>query len=137
LIVAGTGPELTRLRARGGQYTIFIDNFTDDDADQLFSSCRAFLFPGEEDFGITMVEAQRFGKPVIAYAKGGSLDIVEVNKTGVLFNEQTVDSTTQAILACEQINFDAAYISKHAHQFDVDKFKENVSHHINLSMNEE
>jgi len=63
----------------------------------LYARCRAFLYPQFEDFGITALEAQASGRPVIAYRRGGALDTVVEGKTGVFFTEQTVQSMVSAI----------------------------------------
>jgi glycosyltransferase involved in cell wall biosynthesis len=76
LRVAGDGPEYKALRRAAGSNIEFCGHVPDEDLRELYAQCRAFLMPGEEDFGMTMVEALASGKPVIAFAKGGSLEIV-------------------------------------------------------------
>ena len=63
----------------------------------LYAGCKAFLFPGEEDFGITPLEAMAAGRPVIAYGRGGVLDSVADGETGIFFERQTADSLTKAL----------------------------------------
>lgn len=76
LVVAGDGPELPRLRALAGPGVTFLGRVSDDDAADLYARCRAFLFPGVEDFGIAAVEAQAAGASVVARAAGGALETV-------------------------------------------------------------
>ncbi|MHB1685270.1 MAG: glycosyltransferase [Bacilli bacterium] len=92
LVIAGSGPELDRLRALRSPVVHFITSFSDDDAKLLYKNCSGFLFPGEEDFGLTLVEAQLYGKPVVAYGRGGAVDTVIHMKAGVLFDEQTPEA---------------------------------------------
>ena len=103
LIVAGTGPELGRLRAVAKSNIEFIQNPDDHTVQQLYAGCKALIFPGQEDFGIVPLEAQACGKPVIAYGKGGALETVigmdaaDGGGTGVFFQEQTVSQLQSAI----------------------------------------
>ena len=76
LRVVGDGPEYKSLRRLAGDNIEFCGRVSDDDLRELYAQCRAFLMPGEEDFGIAMVEALASGKPVIALARGGALEIV-------------------------------------------------------------
>lgn len=99
---------------------------------------KAFLFAGEEDFGITMVEAQACGTPVIGYNKGGSAEIVVDGLTGILFEEQSVDSITEAIHKFEsnQDQFDPKIIRKNAERFDKQIFKEEMTAFVEKCLSE-
>ncbi|MGH2366195.1 MAG: glycosyltransferase [Chloroflexota bacterium] len=124
LVIIGDGRDLPRLRAMAGPTVKFLGFIADDDAVQRYvSRCRAFLFPGEEDFGITPVEAQASGRPVIAYAAGGALDTVLPGQTGELFAEQTVDSLSRTLRAFDPARYDPGAIRRHALRFDSDVFK--------------
>jgi glycosyltransferase involved in cell wall biosynthesis len=76
------------LRRIAGPTVEFTGRVTDDELRELYSRCRAFLMPGEEDFGMTPVEALASGKPVIAYGRGGALETVP-EFGGVFFDRQT------------------------------------------------
>jgi glycosyltransferase involved in cell wall biosynthesis len=76
LRIAGDGPEFSRLRKLSARNIEFCGRVSDDDLRTLYARCRAFLMPGEEDFGITAVEAIASGKAVIALGRGGVLEIV-------------------------------------------------------------
>jgi glycosyltransferase involved in cell wall biosynthesis len=76
LRIVGDGPEFSRLRKIATSNVEFCGRVGDDELRTLYARCRAFLMPGEEDFGMTMVEALASGKPVIALGRGGSLEIV-------------------------------------------------------------
>ena len=86
LRVAGGGPEYKALRRAAAPNIEFCGRVTDEDLRALYARCRAFLMPGEEDFGIAAVEALASGKPVIALARGGALEIVP-EFGGLLYNE--------------------------------------------------
>jgi glycosyltransferase involved in cell wall biosynthesis len=96
LRIAGTGPELRSLRGAAGANVEFLGRVTDAELRDLYTRCRAFLMPGEEDFGMTPVEALASGKPVIAYGRGGALETVP-DFGGVLFADQTEESLAAAL----------------------------------------
>ena len=96
----------------------------------LYANCKAFLFPQMEDAGIVPLEAMACGRPVIAYNKGGSLDTMIKNKTGVFFDEQTVESLSDAIKCFEKMEFDSKFIRQHAEKFDVEIFKRKIKEYV-------
>lgn len=97
LTVIGSGPDTQRLKKLAGPTITFTGRISDEALVTHAQSAKAFLFPNEEDFGISAVEALAAGTPVIAYAKGGALDIIQDGETGILFKEQTVDSLVAAM----------------------------------------
>lgn len=129
LIVVGGGRELPKLRKIAGPTIEFAGRVSDEELSQLYARCRAFLFAPEEDFGIVSVEAQSFGRPVIAYGRGGSLETVVHKKTGILFSEQTVSSVTDAILEFESMEhtFVPRDIQQNSRRFDSSIFKDSFS----------
>ena len=100
----------------------------------MLARCRAFVFPGLEDFGITPVEAMAAGRPVIAYAGGGALDTVVEGVTGTFFHEQTPESLAEAVRRFDESSYDPAAIRAHAEQFDVNKFKAHLQAFIEQKM---
>ena len=94
----------------------------DEDVPDLMARCRAFLFPGEEDFGIAPIQAMAAGRPVIAYAAGGALDTV-VPGTGVLFSEQSVPAIMSAVRDFNPDDCDCAFVRNHARRFDRSVFR--------------
>lgn len=123
LKIVGDGRDRTRLEAMAKPNVEFLGRLPDRQVEQLLSRCRAFIFPGEEDFGIAPVEAQAAGRPVIAYAAGGALETVVEGVTGLLFREQTAESLAEAVAAFDEREFDSTVIRRHAHKFDRESFK--------------
>jgi glycosyltransferase involved in cell wall biosynthesis len=122
-VVVGSGRDLGKLREIAGPTVEFTGRLPDAEVSALLSGCRAFLFPGEEDFGIAPIEAMASGRPVIAYGAGGALDTVIDGETGVLFDAQTVESLSAAILRLEEMDFDRGILRAHALRFDTAVFK--------------
>ncbi|MFA4858335.1 MAG: glycosyltransferase [Candidatus Margulisiibacteriota bacterium] len=123
LKIVGEGPAKAGLKKMAGPNIEFLGKLDDSTVRDLYSKCRAFLFPGEEDFGITPLEAMASGAPVIAYAKGGALETVVAGQTGVFFNEQTAAAVAAAVKACGEQNFDPQKIREHALRFDTAVFQ--------------
>ncbi|MDQ8154938.1 MAG: glycosyltransferase, partial [Gemmatimonadota bacterium] len=90
---------------------------------QAMRECRGLIFPGEEDFGITPLEANASGRPVIAYRAGGATETVRDGVTGVLFDAQTPAALAAAVQRAETITWDAALIRRHADAYAVDLFE--------------
>jgi glycosyltransferase involved in cell wall biosynthesis len=138
LRIAGSGPDETRLRSLAGPTIEFLGRIDDQALKLDYARSRALLFAADEDFGLVPVEAQAFGRPVIAYGHGGSREtVVEINPdppsgrvarssppTGLFFAEQTADSLMAAILQFESVEhrFDPREIQRHARQFDTSIF---------------
>jgi glycosyltransferase involved in cell wall biosynthesis len=88
----------------------------------LYRACRLLVFPGEEDFGIVPLEAQACGKPVVAFGRGGALETVRENETGVFFREQTPEALEEAVRSCSTTRWDSRAIRKWAEEFGEDRF---------------
>jgi glycosyltransferase involved in cell wall biosynthesis len=123
LLIAGSGRDKERLESQAGPTVQFLGYVPDADLPDLYARCRAFVFPGEEDFGIAPVQAMAAGRPVIAYAAGGVLDTVLPGKTGALFAEQSVNGIIQAVEGFAAEKVETAVIRRHAEQFDITQFK--------------
>jgi glycosyltransferase involved in cell wall biosynthesis len=127
LKIFGTGPEEQRLREMAKSNIEFVGKVNFDELKKLYRECLAFLHPHEEDFGITLVEANASGRPVIAYAAGGALETMVPGVTGVFFEEQEWESLADAVMRFEAERFDSAKIRQHAEQFDTKHFKQRFS----------
>lgn len=135
LHVVGEGEQYRRLRRLAGPSIVFCGPLSDDDLREQYAHCRALLFPGEEDFGIVPVEALSFGRPVIAYGRGGATETVNgfypdrpapaATSSGVFFREQSPESLMAAILACEMVQdeFSPFHIKQSADRFDGSFFR--------------
>jgi glycosyltransferase involved in cell wall biosynthesis len=130
LVVIGDGPERKRLEAMAGPSVQFLGYQSDEVIRDHYARCRAFLFPGEEDFGITVVEAQAAGRPVIAYGKGGVLDSVVPGRTGLFFTEQTSESLCQAITDLRDMPIDPQGIRAHAQKFSRPRFIQEIKEFV-------
>lgn len=134
LKIVGTGQDFERCRSMAGDGIELLGNQPDEVVTQLYARCRAFVFPGEEDAGITPLEAMASGRPVIAYGKGGVRDSVvplepgTPNPTGVFFHRQTVSDIADAVRRFEaaESRFDAAALRRHAEGFDRAHFKRRI-----------
>ena len=122
LVVVGDGPEWKKIKAKSGKNVELLKYQTDDVVRELLSRAKGFVFAAEEDFGIAPVEAQGSGTPVIAYRKGGVLETVVEGKTGMFFEEQTVESLVGALQRFEKMEFDPVLIKAHAEQFGKEQF---------------
>jgi glycosyltransferase involved in cell wall biosynthesis len=122
LIVIGNGPDHAKLVKMAGPSITFIVGPSDAEVVQYFAAAAAFIFPGEDDFGITPVEAMAAGTPVIAYKGGGALDYVFEGKTGMFFTKQTVESLAQALQDFRASEFDNNILRLQAHNFSVEVF---------------
>lgn len=124
LLVVGDGRDRKKLEQMAGPNVTFLGKVPDDHLKELYARCRAFIFPGEEDFGIAPLEAQASGRPVIAYAGGGALDTVEEGVTGLFFHEKDADALAQVVSRFRDSEFDPARCRRQAERFDVPVFKE-------------
>jgi len=123
LIIAGTGSEYQKLKAKANSNVQLVGKVSDEELVKYMNNCKGFVFPGKEDFGIVMAEAQSSGKPVIAFKEGGACDIVLDNETGVLFEEQTVESLNNAVRKSEKMRWNNKFISDRSKMFDKSLFK--------------
>jgi glycosyltransferase involved in cell wall biosynthesis len=127
LLVAGDGRDRGRLEAMAGPTVQFLGRVPDSDLPDLMARCKAFIFPGLEDFGIAPVEAQAAGRPVIAFRGGGALDTVIEGVTGLFFEEQTVESLCRALQRSLDMSFDPVRCRANALRFDRAVFEREVA----------
>jgi glycosyltransferase involved in cell wall biosynthesis len=126
LLIAGEGRDRARLQSLAKSNVQFLGRPSDEQARDLLARCRAFLFPGEEDFGITPLEANASGKPVIAFAGGGALETIVEGVTGEFFRAPTAPSLVMVVRAFEDAKYDALTMRRHAEKFSVAVFKEKL-----------
>jgi glycosyltransferase involved in cell wall biosynthesis len=127
LLIGGKGRDRERLEAMAGPTVKFLGYVPDEDLPDLMARCRAFIFPGLEDFGITPVQAQAAGRPVIAFKGGGALDTVIPGKTGLFFDELKTESLIGALQSFDDHLYDPVTIRAHAMLFDSTVFQQAIT----------
>ncbi|MFO8007889.1 MAG: glycosyltransferase, partial [Candidatus Brocadiia bacterium] len=138
LVVVGDGPERRRLERLAGPNVELRGFVPDEELPSWYAGCRAFVFPGEEDFGITPLEAQASGKAVIAYGAGGATETVVEGETGLFFREPSAAALAEAVERYEQQEgqFEPEQIRSHAELFSPERFKEECRRFILRAMEE-
>ncbi len=134
MTVIGNGPDHQLLRDIAGDRITFLTHASDKDVAEDFQAAWALIFPGVDDFGIVAVEAMAAGTPVIAYKAGGALDYVIPGKTGVFFEQQTVESLAAAIKSFRPSRFDHNAIRRHAQQFRPEAFRQKILRFVNQKL---
>ena len=123
LVVVGDGVERSRLAALAGPNVELRGRVTDQELDHLYAESRAVIHPALDDFGIVSVEALASGRPVVAFAGGGALDVVREGVTGALFHEPTPASLGEALDRLRRMPFDPARLRAEARRFDRAEFE--------------
>ena len=136
LIIIGTGPELARLKMIAKKNILFIGRVTDQKKFDILRGAEGFIQASKEDFGISAVEAQACGIPVIAFGEGGALEtVIDVqsngNPTGVFFPKQSEDEIIKKIIEFSKLEFDRADCIKNAKKFSGENFRYKMLNQIN------
>jgi glycosyltransferase involved in cell wall biosynthesis len=127
--VVGTGPDRAALREAFPEAE-FLGRANDEELAALYARARAVIVPSMEEFGITAVEAQAAGRPVIAAAGGGALETVLDGETGLLVTLNDVDAFQRAIEAVDDLDFDTASAVRNAERFSVAGFQQRLSDEV-------
>lgn len=131
LIIAGDGRDRPRLESlaasHAGAKITFAGRVSEAALADLLKRCSAFVFPGFEDFGIAPIRAMSYGKPVIAFAKGGALDTMIDGVTGVMFDSQSVDALIEALERHRVVTFAPSAIREHSEKFGTERFLSEIS----------
>jgi len=135
LLIVGDGTDRQRLEQLAGDTVTFLGRRSDEEVVRYMQHCKALIFPGLEDFGITPLEVNACGRPIIAYRAGGALDTVVAEQTGLFFEEQSVESLMDAIKRFDVYDWDSARIRQHAEAFSEDVFMERLQSSIEGAMN--
>lgn len=130
LVVIGKGEEYEAIKAIAKPNIEVLGYQSDEVLRDNMQRAKGFIYMAIEDFGIIPVEAMACGTPVIAYGEGGIKDSVLEGKTGLLFEEQSVDALCNEIKKFESISFDHELIAKHAQQFSINLFHEEMEKFI-------
>ena len=127
LKVVGTGKMLPELQQMAGPTVEFLGGVSDEQLYSLYQGAEALLYPVEdEDFGIVPVEAMGYGVPVIAHRSGGPTETIVDKKTGLFFDELTLEEMIEAIRKYRTLQFDHSAIHQHAQQFNEAVFKKSI-----------
>lgn len=126
LIIVGIGPAYKWLKSISSPSIKFYGSTDDETLKRLYSTSEALIFPQEEDFGIVPLECMASGRPVIAYGKGGALETVIQNETGIFFYQQTPEAIIEAIKSFENMDFAPKRIREHAEKFDIKTFQKRM-----------
>lgn len=134
LVIIGEGPHRKYLQNIAADNIEFLGFKDDATVVEYMKNCRALIFPGEEDFGITPVEAMACGKPVLAYSKGGCLETVVEGQTGEFFHESTVESMEDGLarLMYNEMFYKPRNIRLHSQQFSREIFEKNFKRALKL-----
>lgn len=144
LIVIGSGSQESELKTLASKYRKadikFTGRINDEEVKVYLQKCRAMIFSAEEDFGIIPVECQACGRPVIAFGKGGALETVNENTTGIFFQEQNEESLKEAIVRFEKLEgegtFKTTVIVEHAQKFSAERFRRELQAVIDETLKE-
>lgn len=136
LIVIGDGPDMEKIKNKSSSNVELMGFQSFEILKQKMSCARAFVFAAEEDFGIVPVEAQACGTPVIAFGKGGALETVQENITGVFFQKQSIPSLISAVEQFETMTFNAKQIRKHAESFSAERFQLEIKSFISEKLSD-
>jgi glycosyltransferase involved in cell wall biosynthesis len=126
LVVIGDGPDRARLEKMAGPSVSFLGRLPDAAVNRYAARCRALIFPGEEDFGMTPLEVNAAGRPVVAFAAGGATETVIEGLNGVLFRAQTVNSVVEGLERLEERTWDSAAIRRNAQRYDIEVFQDRL-----------
>jgi glycosyltransferase involved in cell wall biosynthesis len=132
LIVVGEGSELSNLQKMAENNISFVGRVSDERLIDYYHSAKAVIFPQNEDFGLVPLETQASGTPVIAFGKGGALETIVPNVTGLFFPKQTASSLVLAVKRFETMSFSPDACIKNAKNFSEQKFISEMSHTVNV-----
>jgi len=123
LKIIGTGKQRNKLKRISGKTIEFLGEVSDKKLWQYYGNCEALIFPGIEDFGLVMVEAQTFGKPVIAFNGGGAKEIIKKGVTGEFFNKQTPESLIDILKKFDHNRYNSLLCRENGKRFSFENFQ--------------
>ncbi len=135
LKIIGSGGEETKLKQMAGKNIEFLKDVSDQELFKYYENCKALIFPGLEDFGLTMIEANYFGRPVIAFRGGGALEIVKEGVTGEFFDQQNPESLIKVLEKFDVSLYNEKSCRDNALRFSFANFKSNIEAFIKRQKN--
>lgn len=136
LNIVGDGPLISNLQLKANSNIKFLGRVSDDDLRKLYGRSKALIFPQLEDFGIVPLEAMACGTPVIAFGKGGALETIKENESGLFFDEQTEESLTDALNRFQKIHWKASIVASSVEKFSVPRFRSEFLHVLEATWKE-
>lgn len=136
LKIVGEGRDRKKLESIAGDTVEFLGTVSDQELSLLYANCRALIFPGIEDFGLVIVEAQQFGKPVITFRGGGATEIIQEGKTGAFFDKQTVKSLQTSLQEFQETRYNSEDCMKNSERFSFECFEKGFKKIIDEKMKE-
>ncbi|HDQ23092.1 MAG TPA: glycosyltransferase family 4 protein [Candidatus Uhrbacteria bacterium] len=133
LKIIGIGEEEKKLKKMAKPNIEFLGAVSEEEKRSYLSRCLALIHPQTEDFGITAVEAMASGRPVIAYAEGGSLETVVNGESGIFFNEQSWEALIDTVIKFKPQEFDPHAIKNHAEKFNSKNFYQQIKNFVDKS----
>lgn len=133
LKIIGEGSQTFFLKLIAGPTVEFLGQVQDSELCSYYKNCNALIFPGMEDFGLVMAEAQSFGKPVVAFRGGGALEIIKEGETGEFFSEQSVESLINLLEKWDNKRYNSSLCIENARRFSYDNFKQKFLKSITLN----
>lgn len=134
LKIFGSGEEEQNLRSLAGPNIEFLGKISNEEKQKVIARAQAFIFPQEEDFGITPLESMASGRPVIAYGGGGALETIVAGETGEFFMEQTPESLLYVLRRFKGHTYDPEAMRAHALTFGIENFKKEMARSHSRSM---
>ncbi len=136
LIVIGDGPDMAKIKAKATPNIEILGHVSFQELVKYMQKAKAFIFAAEEDFGIVPVEAQACGTPVIGYGKGGTLETVNENDSGLFFYKQTPNAILSAVSEFEKREFDPVNVRKNSFKFSKERFENEFKNYVDLKLSE-
>lgn len=127
LVIVGSGRDLEYYKNMAGPTVVFAGDVSDEELSEYYKNCKALIFPGNEDFGLVMVEAQAHGKPVIAYKAGGAVEIVKEGKTGEFFDTQNTESLISILKSFDISVYNEIDCIDNSRRFSIDQFNKQIN----------
>lgn len=135
LKIVGTGSEEIFLKNISSENIEFLGDLSDKELISYYKNCKALIFPGSEDFGLVMLEAQSFGKPVIAFKGGGALEIINEGVTGEFFENPTPESLKEVLINFTQSRYNSKNCKEQVRKFSFKEFEQKLINFVNSKLN--
>lgn len=134
LKIVGKGSQGWFLKMIAGSNVEFLGEVSDEKLRQLYQNCRSLIFPGVEDFGLVMAEAQSMGSPVIAFRGGGALEIVKEGQTGEFFDSQTPDSLAKVLEKWDDKRYNRSLCIENSLRFSFENFRRELTNFVGKNL---